>query len=283
MASYISRISQNMNHLTKAQKDVANYFLYHLNSVAFGTVEDLSRIIGVSTATIIRFSKTIGYSGFSDLQKDAQAAMIDVNPPAEKAAPASSCESEALHSFHQSIEQDKENLDATFRMLDASMLHRACELLTHGKHIYLFGMRVCRTLSTYAFINWGQVRSNVCLIHNDSCNYAEELSNIKKNDVLVVFWVRRYNVLTNHVLEYVRKVGAKIILISDSTFLAGSERADVFLPCQTKSPSYQHSFVAPIALINYFTRELETSCAASASMRLAQLDELLGPDFFIGR
>jgi len=44
----------------------------HSDIFAFCTLEDVAMKIGVSTTTIIRFARTLGYNGYSDMQKDIQ-------------------------------------------------------------------------------------------------------------------------------------------------------------------------------------------------------------------
>lgn len=277
MASFVSRISENLSGLTKSQKDVANYFLYHLDKVAFGTVEDLSHIIGVSTATIVRFSREIGYGGFAELQKDAQAAMLSANLPVVQPDKAGG----PGDLLYESFQLDQQNLEMTLQALDRRALDEAFELIFGAKRVYVMGMRICRTLSTYAYINWGQLRPNVRLVHNDSSDFAEEVADVREGDVMVAFWVPRFNAVTARVLQYCRKRRAKVVLISSPGFYAASEYCDVLLSCQMKSPSYQNSFVAPVGLINYFTRRMENRLGPSAAERLANLDDILGPDFFV--
>lgn len=43
-----------------------------MTEFAFSTLENLSEKINVSTTTIIRFSRVLGYKGFSEMQRDIQ-------------------------------------------------------------------------------------------------------------------------------------------------------------------------------------------------------------------
>ena len=51
MADFINRVTEHFDELTKSHKEVANYFLYNLDKVAVGTLEDLAGLVGVSLAT----------------------------------------------------------------------------------------------------------------------------------------------------------------------------------------------------------------------------------------
>ena len=75
MTDLLSRIQENFSSLTNSQRIVAEYVGDNLNSLAFMTLDELAYRIGVSTTTVIRFARTLGYSGYSDMQQAIRAAM----------------------------------------------------------------------------------------------------------------------------------------------------------------------------------------------------------------
>ena len=72
MSGFMNKISENFDMFTHYQNAVANYLMDNLDHVAFCTLEDIAARIGVSTTTVIRFSRVLGYAGFSEMQKDIQ-------------------------------------------------------------------------------------------------------------------------------------------------------------------------------------------------------------------
>ena len=72
MSDYSKRIAAQTPAFTNSQKNVADYIAGHMNKVAFYTLHELAKKIGVSTTTIIRFSRALGYDGFSEMQKAIQ-------------------------------------------------------------------------------------------------------------------------------------------------------------------------------------------------------------------
>lgn len=72
MPDFASKINECFDNLTRSQKTVAVYFMEHSDTFAFCTLEDVAMKIGVSTTTIIRFARMLGYNGYSDMQKDIQ-------------------------------------------------------------------------------------------------------------------------------------------------------------------------------------------------------------------
>lgn len=281
MESFASKISKRMDTLTRSQKNVANYFLYHLDKVAFGTVQDLASQIDVSTTTIIRFSQEMGYTGFADLQRDAQESLWDMRSETKNSeeGPLPQRQNSILA---QTVQGDMLNLERTFQHIDEKKLEEAAAILNSGKNVYVLGMRVCRSLATYAFIHWGQARPNVRLLFNESMSFPEEIADIQEGDALFAFWVSRYNSLTRTILHYCSRKKAKVVLISDMGAIPEQDICDVHIPCYVQTTSYMHSLVAPMTVINYLTRAVEAYYSVRAVKRFAQMDELLGNGFFLG-
>ena len=65
-----AKISAAYSALTYSQRKVANYVQEKYEDVAFETLEKLAAKAGVSTTTVIRFSRALGYSGYSEMQED---------------------------------------------------------------------------------------------------------------------------------------------------------------------------------------------------------------------
>jgi DNA-binding MurR/RpiR family transcriptional regulator len=73
MSGFLTNLNQHFDSFTHSQKLTANYLTDHMTEFAFSTLEGLSEKINVSTTTIIRFSRVLGYKGFSEMQRDIQA------------------------------------------------------------------------------------------------------------------------------------------------------------------------------------------------------------------
>ena len=51
-------------HMTKTQKIIAEYILDNASDACFMTSTEIALKLGVSESSVIRFSRTIGFSGF---------------------------------------------------------------------------------------------------------------------------------------------------------------------------------------------------------------------------
>lgn len=281
MADFINRVTAHFDELTKSHKEVANYFLYNLDKVAVGTLEDLAGLVGVSTTTVIRFARQLGYAGFTELQKDAQNIVLnkDSLPGQTDGEPGKEKVNSRLAA---SFERDIRNIENTMKDLKEEELDRAVGLMQSADSLYIMSMRMGFSLSYYAFASWGRIRKNLHLIRFTGMEYPEEMVSMKKGDVCVVFAFPRFTSLAIHLLEWMKKKQIKVILITSAAFAAAREYAEIVLPCRVKTASYQNSHVAPICLINYFTMALTAENYDEAAELLRDTEELLGSEFYIG-
>ena len=283
MSSLVTKIGKQVNQMTKSQKKVANYLLFNMDKLLFFTADELAKAANVSTATGVRFARELDFEGYTDMQKAARLRFHDREEEPEDLPQSSPEEDSSEYLLEKSFRQDIQNLKRTFQDLSREDLERACTLLKTSRRVYLVGMRISRSMATYAYINWGMLRKGVHLIHNEGLDYAEELIEINSEDLIVAFWAPRYNRATYQMLSHAKRQKASVLLITNREFNLTMEEGDfdVILRCCMENSSYQSSFVAPVTLVNYLTRQLELEFSKDIAARLANWDSLLGDDFFM--
>ena len=283
MSSLVTKIGKQVNQMTKSQKKVANYLLFNMDKLLFFTADELAKAANVSTATVVRFARELDFEGYTDMQKAARLRFHDREEEPEDLPQSSPEEDSSEYLLEKSFRQDIQNLKRTFQDLSREDLERACTLLKTSRRVYLVGMRISHSMATYAYINWGMLRKGVHLIHNEGLDYAEELIEINSEDLIVAFWAPRYNRATYQMLSHAKRQKASVLLITNREFNLTMEEGDfdVILRCCMENSSYQSSFVAPVTLVNYLTRQLELEFSKDIAARLANWDSLLGDDFFM--
>ena len=280
MADFINRVTEHFDELTKSHKEVANYFLYNLDKVAVGTLEDLAGLVGVSTTTVIRFARQLGYSGFTELQKDAQNIVLNkdmIPEQPESGSPDQKVSSRLATSF----ERDIRNIENTMKDLKEEDLDRAVSLMQSADSLYIMSMRMGFSLAYYAFASWGRLRRDIRLLRFTGMEYPEEMLSMKSGDVCIIFTFPRYVTSAVRLMKWMKKHGVRIILVTAGTYSLEREFSDIVLTCRVKTGSYQNSYAAPVCLINYFTMAMASKKYDEAAALLKDSEELLGPGFYM--
>lgn len=71
---------EHYNTLTKGEKKIAEYFVKNPKKVMMLSALELGKEIGVSDASILRFSKALGFQKFSDLKNYIASGFSTITP-----------------------------------------------------------------------------------------------------------------------------------------------------------------------------------------------------------
>src|SRR5699024_4916069 len=133
----ILQIKSNLNALSKAEKKIAEYILEHPAEIVQYNTTELANKADVSPATIIRFCRSIGLSGFSELKIRlyADTSGVDKNlytdiTPGEDI---SQIAEKLAFRLNQTISQ-------TVNYLDASVIKNVSTLIDYCSTIYVCGL-----------------------------------------------------------------------------------------------------------------------------------------------
>ena len=70
------KIRAGYGDMRKSEQKAADFILEHLDTIPFKRLEELADLIGVSTTSVIRFTRSIGYQGYGDMQQELQQSIL---------------------------------------------------------------------------------------------------------------------------------------------------------------------------------------------------------------
>lgn len=136
--SCISKI-KNANHLTETEKKLSDYILSNYSTIPFETAQTLAEKVETSAAAIIRFSKKLGYNGFTQLKLDLAQETVEMKPKSDFFS--SIKEHDPLDVIVKKAEATTINtLEQTYQLINFETFSNAIEALKMAKTIYLFGI-----------------------------------------------------------------------------------------------------------------------------------------------
>ncbi|RKL62669.1 MurR/RpiR family transcriptional regulator [Thermoanaerobacteraceae bacterium SP2] len=281
VSDILNKVSQVFDSLTQSQKTVANYVMENINTIAFNTLDDLAQKIGVSTTTIIRFARRLGYSGYSDMQQDIQRHIKGkVSLPERLSETNSNLKRDQL--LIDSFQNDIANLNLTLAGLSEEDLKSTISTIIAGKTVYVLGLRGSFSLAHYMASRLGQIKEHVHLIQAVGMTYPEETVSAGAGDVCIAYMFPRYSKMVANILLWLKKRGVKIILFTSPSYSAVKSYGDIILPCSIKSISFKNSFVAPMCLSNYLVAAVAIENYSSAMDVLARTEEMLSQGYYLG-
>ena len=208
--------------MPKRLAQVAAYTIEFPDDIAFGTVGRISEQAAVQPSTLVRFAKTLGYSGFSELQAVFQQRLRDRPNNYEARLQAFDAHASGLSpgmalvdGFSQaairSIEKFRERVNL-------ETLDEAARILSRAETIYLIGLRRSYPVVSYLSYALGTLGMRTVLIGSPNGIDREILSFAGPRDAALSVSFTPYSQTT---VEYTRQIVAQdtpLIVVTDSPF-----------------------------------------------------------------
>jgi DNA-binding MurR/RpiR family transcriptional regulator len=229
-----TRIVQRYETLSPRLKQVAAYALEHPNDIGLETLAVIARRCKVQPSTIVRFAKTFGYDGASDMQKLFRDELIALAPSPsyaerirqfnERAGGAAQSPSDLLHEFVQGNIAALQHLDETTRLSD---LERGVALIAEADAVYLVGLRRSFPVAAYLAYALRHTDKKTYLVDGLAGMIAEQSSMLGPGDLLIATSFRPYAQATADIVNEAIDRKARVIAISDSRLSPIARRADL--------------------------------------------------------
>ncbi|EGO6608280.1 MurR/RpiR family transcriptional regulator [Enterococcus faecalis] len=124
----IALLEKKRNHLSKIENQVLDYILTHMTEISSQTIYEVAQALFVSTATISRTAKHLGYRGFQELKY----AIV-------QSVQSESTESDS-RSFQAITQQLIANVQDSFQQMDEAKVAEMLKMIEGANTIEVFGV-----------------------------------------------------------------------------------------------------------------------------------------------
>jgi len=275
----IQKVYAELDTMTKTERQAAEYFLAHPDEFALLTLDKLALKVGVSTASIIRFCRRLGFFGYKDFQETLRDGMSNRMPLPIKLAHSRSTQADQL--LDRVALDGIQAIHQTLNELSAQALSAAVELLEDSRRVFTFGLRESYAMAHYLYTRLITIRDNVRILDTGFHTMLEPLLDLNADDTIVVFLFRRYTEQSLRMLPLLKATGASVILITSAPCDEGpAAQADVLLPCHVENNGIKNTYLAPMCLADYFCNALGQTKTAEG--RIDQIEALLRDTAVLG-
>ena len=230
-----AQIVQRYESLSPRLKQVAAYALEHPNDIGLETLAVIAERCKVQPSTIVRFAKTFGYDGASDMQKLFRDELLSLAPSPSYAErirqfneraglDGGHSASELMHEFVQGNIAALQHLDQTTHQPE---LERGVKLIAEAKAVYLVGLRRSFPVAAYLAYALRHTDKRTYLVDGLAGMIVEQSSMMGPGDLLIATSFRPYAQQTADIVEEAADRGAKVIAISDSRLSPIARRAEL--------------------------------------------------------
>ncbi|WP_374627458.1 MurR/RpiR family transcriptional regulator [Pandoraea sp.] len=272
-SSIRASLASGMGSFTPSEQKVAKALLDKYPSLGLSSISNVANYVGVSDPTVFRFVVKLGFSGYAAFQQ-ALLEEIDtaMNTPLARISAFHSQAHDKDHSAN-TLRQLATATEDTADKLDPIEFRHAVDLLSsENGRIFCGGGRYTAFLASAIAYMMGYVRPNVRQIDPSVSRAGEALVDMTPNDVLLIFDFRRYQ---RSVVEYARaakRLGVRIVLVTDEWTSPIGTFADVTLKCHAQPFSVIDTKVPALAVCEALVVALTNRDPERARRRVTQME-----------
>ena len=260
--------------MSKGHKKLSMAILNECDKVAYMTAARLGRHTGVSESTVVRYAFSLGYDGYSELQKAVQELVCAKLTPNQRIDVTKNRigERDVLESVAIA---DIAKIRSTVDRIDKKEFYNACDAILGARRIFIAGARSSEPLAALLKYNLSLIFDNVTLIEPKStAEVFEQMFSISRDDVLICFSFPRYSSKMVNAVKFAKQNNAKVVVFTDSTSSPLAEFASYLLIAESDMASFMDSLVAPITLINAIIIEITTRREGRIRDRFDRLEKI---------
>ena len=258
-------------YLTKSQQQIARYLVENPGQVAFLSITELAKETGVSEATIVRYAKELGFSGFQELKERIQELIKTSAAGPEKAGPNS-----VLHQF---VTQQIQYLQQLLQTVHNGDLCSISAWIVEADTIYLFGDSSGHTPCSAFDFRLTRFGFHSQWIQDEGRRVFNRLLRLGPQDVLIIFAFSRQNSTCSMLLDFARSRGAHSALITDVPYTPMAELAEKVIVVERGMGQYYRTMAVPVVLADtlaYMAAEIKGDEALRAQEELEMIREKYG-------
>ncbi len=267
------RLQKNFDNLTRAERQLSHSILENYPVSGLGSITAIAQKAGVSTPTVARMVQKLGFKGFPEFQAalrgEVEATISD--PIAKHDTWADQAPDE--HIVNKFTDAVIDNIRNSLGQLNIDEFEKTCELLAdRERSVFVVGGRITRALADYFFLHMQVLRRDVTHIQAISNAWPHYLLDIKKDDVIVIFDVRRYENSTLKLAEMAKEAGAKIVLFTDQWLSPIAKFADHTFSLKIVVPSAWDSSVTTMLVLETIIADVQQRTWPETRERMEELE-----------
>ncbi len=250
-----AKIQEGIKNFSKQQKKLCIYLNDHYRDAAFMTIGQLSDLLEIGSATVMRTVQKLGYDSYKDFTGVLRALLIEQPSPSYWPELRRSWEKGDRKNIDNSLmDITSENMAYLENSITPSLIEtfeKSVTLLKQAKRISILGLRSSRTLSYYFYFLMNQFCDHVELADvMGSEEIYSNLVNLNKNDVFFAISLGgpSYASRTHEAISYVHGNGVPIILLTEDLRNPSVQYAETILT--VSSPPGHYSLLPAMNILD---------------------------------
>ena len=260
------------DNFTASDAVIADYLLNHYPKSLLQNASEVAELLCLNVATVTRFFMKLGYSSAKEAMADFKEELeFIIDSPLDRYGATGTIHGEYCEEVVRLLRLEQENVATTLGNIDMDTLRETMGILVdENRKVFISATMKEYSIAYYLYKQLHSSRSGVYLFHGQ--NIADFMCEVDANAVCVVMDFRRYAALNVAVAKQAKRIGAKLIAVTDSRFCATALLADYQFTVATKSASMFDSYTAGMALVDVIMMSLANANGGRFKERLDRME-----------
>lgn len=240
----ISQMEQQYDHLTPSAKKIADYLRNHWRKAPELSISELANLCGVGEATIFRFCKQVGLSGYHDFRLMLAKSSVSKKEEQAYTAYGKVAQDDTILELCQKLYSANQNaLEQTLNLIRTQEIEVAGKWLLDANRVLCCGQGGGMCTAMEAFSRFSNVSPKFS-IAQDLHAQITLASLLSDADVVLYCSYSGSTRDAQSILEPAKKAGAKVILITHFPNSPTAYLADLVLLCGGSETLLQSGSIA---------------------------------------
>lgn len=242
-------------------KSIANYLLRNQVKVTALGIEDLAAQCDVSTATISRFARDVGFPNYAGLRNQIAETVQAVFQPVEKLRNTIEGRKNAPSPSSASLQYATANIDSAAQGISEQVMGQIVTRLSKANTVYVMGFGLSAHLAGLLALHLQPFCNHVVEVvgYGGTEVAAGHLASISEKDVLVVISFPRYALDVIKLTQFARAHSTCIVSITDSAASPIAQLGDYLLLAPSSHAVLPSSSTAAMAVIEALVASIMVS------------------------
>lgn len=272
-------VRQRLNDLSPAERKLARVLLASYPIAGLESVARFAERAHVSPPTVTRFITKLGFSGYPEFQEtlrhEVQARLSSPLARYRDDQPARGTDSVLF----DALDIAADNLRATVEVLSHRDVNEAVDIIGDvRRRVMVLGGRVSAPLARYLAAQLHLLRPGIALVDSERSAPAQQLIDMRRGDVLVVFDYRRYQADTIESARVASAQGCNVILFTDPWLSPASGFARQVIVTSVDTAGPFDSLVGAMAVVEGVVAAVLGRLGPRAQSRMQSLERLRAGD-----
>ena len=239
-------IKENYSQLSKGCKKVASYVLDNLSSAALLSSTELAEKVNVSDTTVVRFSKTLGFNGYTEFKKHLRSTYVSTLYDDLQSMNSTQDHQYALNYLNSTVD----DLQGFVKNVDLVLIDTIAKRLLSSKQIFIGGLGSDAVIAKFLFSYMIKMGFRPILLVEEGHTLREYLLNITNQDTLLMCTSPKIFKDEYRMARLAKQSGATLITITDSEATSLLLNSDYNISFRQKEKTFFNSYVIPMTICN---------------------------------